>query len=265
MLFDLRGRRKRFIQVIYAVLAVLMGGGLVLFGIGSDVQGGLFDAFSEQGGATSSFSDDADEIEEKLQTRPNDENLLAQLVQTRYSAGNAGIEVDSSGQQSITAEAREQFERATDAWDRYLRVAEPEPNPNIALLAANTAYLLAQTSSTTNEADANLETAAAAQRIVADARPSVGTLSTLASYLYYVLDFKGGDAATKKAAAEAGTKARRKAIERQLAGLRKQLKAYEKQVKAAEKAGGGQGAEALENPLGGLSGGGAAPGAPPAP
>jgi hypothetical protein len=261
MLFDLRGRRKRFIQVIYATLAVLMGGGLVLFGIGSDVQGGLFDAFSESGGATSSFSDDADDIEEKLKTRPNDENLLAQLVQTRYSAGNAGIEVDSSGQQSITTEAREEFERATDAWARYERVARPEPNPNIALLAANTAFLLAQTSTTSDEADTNLETAAEAQAIVAKARPSVGTLSTLAQYRYFVLDFEGGDAAAKKAATEAQTKARRKAIERQLAQLRKSAKAYEKQVAAAEKAPGGGGAEALENPLGGLSGGGAAPGA----
>ena len=34
MLFDLRGRgRRRTVQVIYLSLAILMGGGLVLFGI----------------------------------------------------------------------------------------------------------------------------------------------------------------------------------------------------------------------------------------
>ena len=34
MLFDLRGRRRRAVQGTYLMLAVLMGGGLVLFGVG---------------------------------------------------------------------------------------------------------------------------------------------------------------------------------------------------------------------------------------
>ena len=53
MLFDLRGRRRRAVQVTYLMLAVLMGGGLVLFGIGGDVSGGLFDAFKGDGGGDS--------------------------------------------------------------------------------------------------------------------------------------------------------------------------------------------------------------------
>src|ERR671914_530323 len=50
MLFDLRGRRRRAVQATYLILALLMGGGLVFFGIGGDVSGGLFDAFSVRGG-----------------------------------------------------------------------------------------------------------------------------------------------------------------------------------------------------------------------
>ena len=50
MLFDLRGRRRRAVQATYLTLAVLMGGGLVLFGIGGNTSGGLFDAFSGGGG-----------------------------------------------------------------------------------------------------------------------------------------------------------------------------------------------------------------------
>src|SRR5918992_4487779 len=52
MLFDLQGKRRRVVQATYLTLAVLMGGGLVLFGIGSDAgQGGLFDAvFGTDGG-----------------------------------------------------------------------------------------------------------------------------------------------------------------------------------------------------------------------
>ena len=33
MLFDLRGRRRRAVQATYLTLAILMGGGLVFFGI----------------------------------------------------------------------------------------------------------------------------------------------------------------------------------------------------------------------------------------
>ena len=49
MLFDLRGRgRRRTVQSIYLGLAILMGGGLVLFGIGGTSSGGLLDAIKEQ-------------------------------------------------------------------------------------------------------------------------------------------------------------------------------------------------------------------------
>ena len=47
MLFDLRGRgRRNTIKVIYIMLAFLMGGGLVLFGIGGNTSGGLVDAIT---------------------------------------------------------------------------------------------------------------------------------------------------------------------------------------------------------------------------
>ena len=53
MLFDLRGAgRRTTIKIVYLSLAILMGGGLVLFGIGGDVSGGLFDAFSERNATT---------------------------------------------------------------------------------------------------------------------------------------------------------------------------------------------------------------------
>ena len=57
MLFDLKGRRRRVVQVTYIGLAILMGGGLVLSGIGSDASGGLLDAFV--GGDNTTSNDDA--------------------------------------------------------------------------------------------------------------------------------------------------------------------------------------------------------------
>jgi hypothetical protein len=53
MLFDLRGRgRRRTIKIVYITLALLMGGGLVLFGIGGGgaMQGGLVDAITGTSG-----------------------------------------------------------------------------------------------------------------------------------------------------------------------------------------------------------------------
>ena len=53
MLFDLRSRgRRRTVQAVYLGLAVLIGGGLVLFGVGAgNGLGGLLNAFTG-GGST---------------------------------------------------------------------------------------------------------------------------------------------------------------------------------------------------------------------
>ena len=64
MLFDLRGRRRRAVQATYLMLALLMGGGLVLFGIGGDVSGGLVDAFKGTGGGGSGDSALRDRVEQ---------------------------------------------------------------------------------------------------------------------------------------------------------------------------------------------------------
>ena len=54
MIFDLKGKRRRMVQAVYLLLAVLMGGGLVLFGIGGgSLNGGLLDAFKSGGGSSS--------------------------------------------------------------------------------------------------------------------------------------------------------------------------------------------------------------------
>ena len=61
MLFDLQGRRRRMVQATYLILAVLMGGGLVLFGVGSgSISGGLFDALT---GKTKDEDEAPDQLE----------------------------------------------------------------------------------------------------------------------------------------------------------------------------------------------------------
>src|SRR2546421_6940403 len=57
MIFDLKGKRKRAVQITYLGLAFLMAAGLVGAGIGSNATGGLFDAIPGGGGGRSSTAD----------------------------------------------------------------------------------------------------------------------------------------------------------------------------------------------------------------
>src|SRR6478736_276736 len=93
MLFDLRGRgRRRTVQAIYLSLAVLMGGGLVLFGIGGATSGGLFDAFSSDSGNTNVSSIYTKRIETyKKQVQANPKNAAAWAGLARAQVQDASI------------------------------------------------------------------------------------------------------------------------------------------------------------------------------
>jgi hypothetical protein len=254
MVFDIRGRRGNVVKVIYALLAILMG--LSLFLVTGATS--LSDLFGGGGGGSvsSTFDDQAAKIQTQLKKQPQNEDLWLNLVRTRYSGGTALLEVDpSTGKQQVTPDARAQFEKARAAWGSYLKLDPKPPNPNVAQLSANAIFALAQTSTTAAEAESNLRQAAAAQKVVADARPSVGAYSNLAYYSYAALEFPQGDEAAKKAA-DAAPGAQGKQVTKSLAGIRKQAKKFQVQQQVAAKAQQGQGKKELENPLGGLSGGG---------
>lgn len=263
MVFDLRGRRKRVVQVVYAILALLMALSLLTvvgpFSIGDVFGGG-------SGDASEISLDRAAEIEKKLARNPENETLLLSLVKERIAAANNLVAFDeTTGQPIPTEESSAQYDAAATAWNRYLRVNSGEPSPAVATQMAGAFFTLAQNATTIAEAQSNLEDAAEAQAIVAEVRPSVGTLSTYAIYSYFALEFEQGDRVAKQAVA-AAPKAQRKQADQELASYRQQAKRFEKQVKAVAKRGGEAAAQQqLENPLGGLSGGGGASTAPLAP
>src|SRR5687767_13537446 len=121
MLFDLRGRRRRAVQATYLTLAVLMGGGLVLFGIGGDVSGGLFDAFSDNrssSGGDSQLEDRIDRQEERLKTSPANAAILAELVRLNYQAASSQV---PSGSAAIPEDAKDELRRAGTYWERYVK------------------------------------------------------------------------------------------------------------------------------------------------
>src|SRR5262245_37462270 len=100
MLFDLRARgRRRAVKIIYSVLAVLMAGGLVFFGVGGSVSGGLFDAFSGDNNTQSvsdTFSKRAASLQREVEANPKSAKLWAALAKARYqdatSDGDGGID-----------------------------------------------------------------------------------------------------------------------------------------------------------------------------
>lgn len=237
MLFDLQGKRKRLIQVIYALLALLMGGGLVLFGIGGDVSGGLFDAFSSrQTAQNGDLIKEAERLQERADEEPENKQVLTRLIRARYTAGNSLYDLDDNGQPQLTPEAREQFELAAETWRQYLEL-DPKPvDANVAQLVANALFSLAQGATDGMSARVNSAAAAEAQAYFADARPSVGSLSTLAIYSYFGNDFKAGDEAVEKLLALTERPAAKKRYKRDMNQYRKQAKDFQEQLDAYEKA-----------------------------
>src|SRR4051812_44016008 len=139
MLFDLRGRgRRRTVQAIYLTLAILLGGGLVLFGIGGSVSGGLFDAIGLTGGSGGgSSANEQLQKQEKAALRrtranPRDEVAWVTLTRVRYQQAGQGDNFDQATG-AFTGGGRKELRQAAQAWDSYLAL---EPNPPDANLAA---------------------------------------------------------------------------------------------------------------------------------
>lgn len=136
MLFDLRGRgRRRFVQGIYLGLAILMGGGLILFGVGGATSGGLLDAFSSNSGGTSvsdTFKKRIDSAERGVQVRPSDPRAWAEMTRVRFQQASSGDGFDQN-QGVFTDKGKDDLRSASQAWDKYLTLTE-KPDDTVASL-----------------------------------------------------------------------------------------------------------------------------------
>lgn len=262
MLFDLRGgRRGQVVKVVYALLAVLMGLSLFLV-IGGFNLAELFNSGTSTGDAAKPYEEQAERIEAKLKKEPGNPDLLVSLTRAHIGAGNAQVTVEPSGAKSFAVEAVQEYQEANQSWSEYLKATD-EPSAGLALLVAPTLLTLAELSRSYPEADSNVKGAAEAQKIVAEQRPSINSLTTLAYYTYFTGDFAAAEKAEKEAKKLAGSKAEVAAIEKQLRPVEKNARRYiagkEKAEKEAKKAGanGGSGSIAPgENPFsaGGVGG-----------
>lgn len=139
MLFDLRSRgRRRTVQVVYLFLAVLIGGGLVLFGVGAgNGIGGLLNAFSGNGSGSNAnqvVDQQATSAQKAAEKDPTNPEVWANLVQARWTVAGQGSNYNANTS-TFTTSGKQQLGYAVTAWERYLQLTK-NPDPDVATLAA---------------------------------------------------------------------------------------------------------------------------------
>lgn len=209
MLFDLRGRRRRVVQVVYLMLALLLGGGLVLFGIGGDVSGGLVDAFKGGGGGSSGDSaleDRIDSQEERLATNPQNTAVLQNLIRDYYSLATGQRE---SGTVGFPEDAKDDLRKSGAYWQRYVKATDGDPSPD----AARYALQVYDVAALNRPKDAQKAAA-----IIAEDSNDVASYLRLVSYAALAGDTRTADLAAKKAV-DLAPKGQRKEVEKQAEAL----------------------------------------------
>lgn len=260
MLFDLRGRRKRVIQVIYVLLALIMVASLVVIGLPGGI--GLNSGNNNAGEDAAEISiKRAENLETKLQATPNNETLQKELVRARIAAGNNLFDTDdTTGQLTITPQATEQLELAATAWDKYLKQHGDNADPQLAQVVSGSLYQLAS-GATVAQFESNIAAAAAAQEIVAQAAeqeaknnngpPPIGQLANLAQLQYLAQNSEAAQASGERALALVDKEERNK-LEAQLKSFKQTGAQVAKQLEAAKKQAKQDGGKSLQDPAGSL-------------
>jgi hypothetical protein len=220
MLFDLKGKRRRAVQGTYLMLAVLMGAGLVLFGIGSSVNGGLSDLFN--GGNGSNQGDKLvrkkiDTADKQLLTNPKNVAALAEVIRGHYQLATANSD-PNTGQ--FSPSAHPDLLAAASAWQRYVATNPAKPDTGLARVMVQAYSGLAQ--STTNNQPAIQSYwagAAGATELIAAAQPSPANYVALVQYASLAKQTNKADLAGNKAIALA-PKNQRKTIKQEVASAK---------------------------------------------
>jgi hypothetical protein len=210
MLFDLRGRRRRVVQATYLSLALLMGGGLVLFGIGGDVSGGLLNAFDgggSGGDGNGALQQRIDRQEERLQANPESTALLQSLVRDYYQLATTEQE---SGATQFPDDAKDELRKAGAYWQRYENAVDDEPTPDTAQYALRIYDVGALNQP---------KRAAEAAQVIAAAQNDPSAYLQLVAYAALAKDKRTADLAAQKAV-ELAPKGQRKQVKAQAEALK---------------------------------------------
>ncbi len=222
MLFDLQGKRRRVVQATYLMLAVLMGGGLVLFGIGGDVSGGLFDAFSDRGAGSGSdvVEERVDRNEERIKTNPKAAAAARkELVRDYYSL--AVGQTDQAG--TFPTDAQDELRNASAHWTAYLKSDPNRLDPSLARVALQVYDPVAL-----NRPNRALEAA----RILAEQSKDASSYLLLVQYAVLAGDKRAEKLATAKAY-DLAPKKQRKAVRAQITQIKSAAVAAQLQQQGA--------------------------------
>jgi tetratricopeptide (TPR) repeat protein len=212
MLFDLRGRhRRRAVRVIYTGLALLMGVGLVGFGIGGGFGGGgLLNAASENEGANSaSFANQIKKYEKITAKQPTNVTAWEKLTAAQLHEAGGEAYVTRAG---LTSKGKTLYSQAAQSWNRYLALNPPKPSLELAKLMVRIF----------DEEGLNQPSEAVkVLQVVVAAEPANGSFyAALAQYAYKAHNTRIGDLASAKAVALAPA-AQRKQLKTALAAIKK--------------------------------------------
>jgi hypothetical protein len=238
MLFDLRGRgRRRTVRVIYGGLALLIGAGLVFFGVGAGVGGGglLNSLTGSEGSSSASFSAQIAKYKKLTDKQPNNAYAWEQL--TLAQLHEAGGEAYFANQR-LTAKGRALFGQTAQSWNRYIALKPPNPNAQLALQMERVF------------GEEGLNEPAEAVKVLQIVIPSksesppqyqASLYAALAEYAYKAHNSRIGDLASVKAVALAPS-AQRKQLKAQLAAIKAHPNGTEAATSTSQAAGASTGA-----------------------
>ena len=197
---------------MYLCLALLMGGGLVFFGIGGATNGGLFDALKGGSGTvdTKAYEKKVTKLKRAVALSPKDPVKLAALVRAQAQQANVvGYDQNTNG---YTAKGIVLLTAAAASWQKYLDLKPAKPDDGVAGLMVN-AYGPAGL----NESRGVVQ---ALQAKIAGRGGNAALYSQLAELAYVDGNVRQSVIAEKRALALA-PKARRKIIQAEIAASRK--------------------------------------------
>jgi hypothetical protein len=201
MLFDLRSpHRRRVIKVVYVFLAVLIGGGLIFFGIGNGSNfGGLLTAAGGGGGGTATgqkqYVKALTTAEKQANASPNNKALWLKVGEAAYALATLPDNYLSTS--GFTKAGHVALNEMRTAWNRYLALASANPN---SLFAQEVVAAFGSPPSGVGD----YKTAADAQLVATAAAPNTSNFEELAYYAWLARDYSQGDLAAAKARSIAG-------------------------------------------------------------
>jgi hypothetical protein len=190
MLFDLRSRgRRTTVRIVYIGLAVLIGLGLIGFGIGGGFGGGgiLSAANENEGGSKASFAKEVAKYRKLTHQQPTNAAAWEGLTKALLHEAGGGSE------NGLTPKTKELFEEAAQSWTSYVALKPPKPNAELAQL-----MLPVYSEEGLNQP----AQAVSVLQLVVSARPTSAALwAQLAEYAYRAHNTRVGDLASAKAVA----------------------------------------------------------------